>query len=98
MEQDGLDAAVWFDVGETMRGGRAGLRNKSADYRRSERLWREPHAYADRISRVDFDSSYSRNRDRRITALSHACKCESGGSSAGTSAIDSKSENASADI
>ena len=35
-EQDGPGAAVWFDVGGTMRGGRAGLRNKSADYRRRD--------------------------------------------------------------
>ena len=77
----------------------AGLRNKSADFggamrsaglwaaRRSERPWREPPAYADRIGRSAFDSSYSRNRDRRITALSRACICKSGGSSVGVSDI-----------
>ena len=104
----GPGAAVWFDVGGTMRGGRAGLRNKSADYRRrdakrrplaarrSERPWREPPAYADRIGRSAFDSSYSRNRDRRITALSRACICESDGSGAGTSATGNKRESASA--
>lgn len=86
----------------------AGLRNKSADFggamrsadlraaRRSERPWREPPAYADRIGRSAFDSSYSRNRDRRITALSRACICESDGSGAGTSATGSKGESASA--
>ena len=36
MEQDGPGAAVRFDVGGTLRGGRAGLRNKSADYRRRD--------------------------------------------------------------
>lgn len=74
---------------------------RSADLwaaRRSERPWREPPAYADRIGRSAFDSSYSRNRDRRITALSRACTCESGGNGAGTSAIDSKGESAGAGI
>ena len=63
----------------------AGLRNKSADLggamrsadlwaaRRGERPWREPPAYADRISRNTFDSSYSRNRDSSITVPSRAC-------------------------
>ncbi len=64
--------------------------------RRSERPWREPPAYADRIGRSAFDSSYSRNRDRRITALSRACICESDGSGAGTSATGNKRESASA--
>ena len=80
LEQDGPGAAVRFDVGGTLRGGRAGLRNRSADFggamrsadlwaaRRSERPWREPPAYADRIGR----------------------------SGAGTSAIGSKGESASA--
>lgn len=107
-EQDGPGAAVWFDVGGTVRGGRAGLRNKSADFggamrsadlwaaRRSERPWREPPAYAVRIGRSAFDSSYSRNRDRRITVLSRACICESDGSGAGTSATGNKRESASA--
>lgn len=36
MEQDGPGAAVRFDVGGILRGGRAGLRNKSADYRRRD--------------------------------------------------------------
>ena len=110
VEQDGPGAAVRFDVGGALRGGRAGLRNRSADFggamrsadlwaaRRSERPWREPPAYADRIGRSAFDSSYSRNRDRRITALSRACTCESGGNGAGTSAIDSKGESAGAGI
>ena len=108
LEQDGPGAAVRFDVGGTLRGGRAGLRNRSADFggamrsadlwaaRRSERPWREPPAYADRIGRSALDSSYSRNGNRRITAPSREYICESGRSGAGTSAIGSKGESASA--
>ena len=72
---------------------------RSADLwaaRRSERPWREPPAYADRIGRSALDSSYSRNGNRRITAPSHEYICESGRSGAGTSAIGSKGESASA--
>lgn len=72
---------------------------RSADLwaaRRSERPWREPPAYADRIGRSALDSSYSRNGNRRITAPSREYICESGRSGAGTSAIGSKGESASA--
>lgn len=99
VEQDGPGAAVGFDVGGVFRGGRAGLRNKSADLggamrsaglwaaRRGERPWREPSAYADRMSRSTFDSLYSRNRDSSITVPSRACICESDGGGVGMSAI-----------
>ena len=102
VEQDGPGAAVGFDVGGVFRGGRAGLRNKSADLggamrsaglwaaRRGERPWREPSAYADRMSRSTFDSLYSRNRDSSITVPSRACICESGGGGVGTGAIGSE--------
>ena len=46
VEQDGPGAAVWFDAGGILRGGRAGLRNRSADSggATGERPWREPPA------------------------------------------------------
>lgn len=103
---DGLFFSFISSPAEQDPGG--GLRNKSADIsgairsadpwaaRRSERPWHEPPAYADRIGRSTFDSSYSRNRARRTTALSRACICESDGSNAGTSATGSKRESASA--
>lgn len=36
VKQDGPGVAVWLDVGGILCGGRAGLRNKSADYRRRD--------------------------------------------------------------
>lgn len=84
MEQDGPGAAVRFDVGGTLRGGRAGLRNRSADFggamrsadlwaaRRSERPWREPPAYADRMSK-NAGAFYSDSGDSCMTGLLRAC-------------------------
>lgn len=66
---------------------------RSADLwaaRRGERPWREPPAYADRMGRNAFDSSYGRNRDSSIAAPSRACICESGGGGVGTGAIGSE--------
>lgn len=109
LEQDGPGAAVRFDVGGTLRGGRAGLRNRSADFggaMRSADLWgcaeeRATLARAaclcDRIGRSAFDSSYSRNRDRRITRCRARAHAKAAGT-CGTSAIDSKGESAGAGI
>lgn len=84
VEQDGPGAAVRFDVGGILRGGRAGLRNKSADFggamrsadlwaaRRGERPWREPPAYADRMSK-NAGAFYSDSGDSCMTGLLRAC-------------------------
>ena len=93
LEQDGPGAAVRFDVGGTLRGGRAGLRNRSADFggamrsadlwaaRRSERPWREPPAYAGRIGRSANTGSGDSGGGRipvHLCACMDACDADSG--------------------